>query len=139
MIVVTESKMAIDSTFNSIINEIQMSKLNFGIQLTPFAAYITLKKSTQVDKNGDYAVPSPPLFLILQQSYRDLCAAQEENTRLMETLKTCEQKCEDLSIVNSSLLKKCETADSDVIATRKANDSLCVKIYSAEKENKNRA
>ena len=41
--------MAIDTTFNSILNEIQLSKLNFAIHLTPYAAYITLKKSTLVD------------------------------------------------------------------------------------------
>ena len=47
----TESTMAIETTFNSILNEIQLSKLNFVMQLTPYAAYITLKKSTQVDRD----------------------------------------------------------------------------------------
>ena len=134
MNVVTESTMAIDTTFNSIINEIQLSKLNFGIQLTPFAAYITLKKSTQVDKNGVHAAPSPPLFSILQQSYHDLRAAQEENLCLRNALKACEQKCEDLTMVNSSLFKKLEAVDLDVNASREVNDSLCLRLDSTEKE-----
>ena len=79
---ITESTVAIDNTFNSILNEIQVSKLNFTILVTPFAAYITLKQSTQVDKNGSHAVPSPPLFLMLQQGYCDLSVAQEDNARL---------------------------------------------------------
>ena len=68
MVRVTELKMEINSTFTSILNEIQLSNLNFSIQTTPFAAYITLKKSVQKDLNGDYATPSPPTLLLLQET-----------------------------------------------------------------------
>ena len=47
--------MAIDAKFNSIVHDIQLSNLNFTNQLTPFAAYIAIKKSTQLDKNGNPA------------------------------------------------------------------------------------
>ena len=56
-----EFTMAIETAFNAIINGIQLSKLNYAIQLTPYAAYIELNKSTQVDKNSIVAPPSPPL------------------------------------------------------------------------------
>ena len=58
----TEFTMAADATYNLILNEIQLSKLNFSIQLTPYAAYNSLKKSIQVNWDGTLAVPSPPLF-----------------------------------------------------------------------------
>ena len=96
---VTESTMAIESTISSILNEIQHSKLNFAIQLTPYAAYITLKRSTQVDKNGVHAIPSPPIFLLLQKSFQDLHVAREQITYLENTLKESES-------ANKSLLSK---------------------------------
>ena len=74
----TDFTMAIDTTFNSIINEIQLSNLNFSIQLTPYAAYITLKKSTQVNGNGLHENPSSQVLTLLQQSYRGQTALHEE-------------------------------------------------------------
>ena len=65
---ITDLKMAVDATFSSIINEIQLSNLNFSLQITPFAAYITLKKSVIKDYYGIQAVPSPPILLLLQQA-----------------------------------------------------------------------
>ena len=59
MIPVTELEMATNTTFASIIKEIQLSNLNFVIKMTPFAAYITLKKSVQKDLNGVPATPAP--------------------------------------------------------------------------------
>ena len=72
MVPVTELKMAINTTFTSILNEIQLSNLNFSIQTTPFAAYITLKKSVQKDLNGDYATPSPTILHLLQETQRQI-------------------------------------------------------------------
>ena len=69
MDVVTELTMATNLTFNSILNEIQLSKLNFSKNVTPYVAYITLKKSTQVDMRGNHL--APPLML-LQQSNSEL-------------------------------------------------------------------
>ena len=89
----TDSTMAIDTTFNSIVKDMQLSNLNFTIQLTPYAAYITLKKSTQVNRNGLHANPSPPESTLLQQSYRDQTALHEEIKFLKEALSESEQRC----------------------------------------------
>ena len=86
----TEFKMAVDTTFNSILNEIQLSNLNFAIQLSPYAAYITLKKTTQVNRNGAHLTPSPPVFMLLQESYKNQSAAYEEIARLSEALSESE-------------------------------------------------
>ena len=62
--------MAIDTKFNSILDEIQLSKLNFIINMTSYAAYITLKKTTLIDKQGVPSMPSPPVLKLLDQSLR---------------------------------------------------------------------
>ena len=60
MIPVTDLEMAANTTFTSIVNEIQLSNLNFSMKMTPYAAYITLKKTVQTDVNGFQMNPAPP-------------------------------------------------------------------------------
>ena len=47
----SDLKMAVSNTFSSILGEIQLPNLNYSIHMTPFAANITLKKSSQKDHN----------------------------------------------------------------------------------------
>ena len=125
---VTESTMAIETTFNSIVNEVQLSKLNFSIQLTPFAAYITLKKSVQLDKFGSPASPSPPVILLLQQANRELALAQKENVQLSSALKDLEEKFTSVVNINSSLLLKIESAEKNLEVLRETNKNLMCKL-----------
>ena len=125
---------AINTTFNSILTEIQMCKLNFAMHLTPYAAHITLKKSTQVDRNGVHATPSPPVFLLLQQSYKEQSAAREEIARLMEALRDSEKKCLNLTETNASLLQKLKVCDEDLVKAHDINDNLMKKLAKTEQE-----
>ena len=77
---VTELKMAVDATFSSIISEIQLSNLNFSLQITPFTAYITLKKSVIKDKHDNQAVPSPPILFLLQQAQQTIRELQDAHS-----------------------------------------------------------
>ena len=79
-------KMAVDATFSSILNEIQLSNLNFTIQVTPYAAYITLKKSSLKNQNGSYAVPSPPLLSVIQEAQRVI---ENQKTEIVELKESC--------------------------------------------------
>ena len=106
---VTDSTMAVSNTFNSIVNEIQMSKLNFAIQLTPLAAYITLKKTIQVDNDG-------VLFSQRPQSFQR------------------DRNLEDLVAVNASLHRKLKSADDNISAAHAANNNLLTKLDEKEKE-----
>ena len=45
-------------TFNTILDQIQSSRLNFQLQLSPFSALISLKKSFIKDKDGNRIIPS---------------------------------------------------------------------------------
>ena len=50
--------MVADKAFDDLINGVKNSKLNFHLQLSPFSAYISVKKSLQKDKTGAPVVPS---------------------------------------------------------------------------------
>ena len=69
---VKDLKMPINATFGSILKEIQLTNLNFSIQMTDdtFCSIHDLKKkSTQKDLHGVPSNPSPPvLYLLLQYS-----------------------------------------------------------------------
>lgn len=107
--------MAIDNKFSSILQEIKLSNLNFAMKITPYAAYITLKKSTVVDMKGTPSQPSLPLFLLLQQTYRDNLIAQEEISRLKNIIKEDKIKYEELGKINLSLSSKLEVADANLV------------------------
>ena len=105
---VTELTMAVNNTFYSILTEIQLSNLNFSIQMTPFTAYITLKKSTKKDKNGVNTIPSPPVLFLLQEARREITYLKEENRNLKVAAKM--YKLESDKLLNN---KKTHTIPTD--------------------------
>ena len=131
---VTEFKMAIDATFNSILTEIQLSNLNFAMHLTPFAAYITLKRTTHTDIHGTPSFPSPPLCMSLQKASQDLAAAQVEISHLKAALSDSVQKCANLNSVNASLLCKIEEVDAKLAQCEEMKDNLLGKVHEKDKE-----
>ena len=54
---ISDPKMLADQTFNNILYEIQRSNLNFQLQVSPFSAYISLKKSLVKDRCGSLLLP----------------------------------------------------------------------------------
>ena len=84
--------MATIITFTSIINEIQLSNQTFTINKTPFAAYITLKKTLQKDIKGSLATPAPPLLFLLQQIQEQNLQLRLENSKLVTAVKNLEEK-----------------------------------------------
>ena len=53
-------EMLASQTFDDILNSVQRSNLNFQIQVSPFSAYISLKKSLVKDKSGSLLPPQRP-------------------------------------------------------------------------------
>ena len=127
MIPVTELEMAASTTFASIVNEIQLSNLNFTIKMTPFAAYITLKKTVQKDINGVHASPAPPLLFLLHKSQEDLHSLQVENSKLKAA---AESSAHEAAVLISSL----EESNHAVEELNDENIILKEKIAKAEKE-----
>ena len=112
---VSDMAMAVNTTYSSILNEIQLSNLNYSIQMTPYASYITLKKSVQKDLTGAPATPSPPLLFLLQTSHQENNQLHEENFRLksafemqrieLDTVKR-EKECLENTVEESNLSVK---------------------------------
>ena len=104
----TDLAMAASISYSSILNEIQQSKLNFKIELSPFSAVITLKKTAIKDGSGASSLPPPPSSFLLHQ-------AQQEIFRLSHIISDLENENKDLkcnhetSIDNS--VKLCSRID----------------------------
>ena len=126
--------MAVNTKFNSILKEIQESKLNFVINLTPFSANITLKMTAQIDRNGAHIPPSPPSLLLLEQSLLDRLRAEEEIKHLKSDLSKCEQHCKDLLADNRTLSDKLTTANQSLVSSTSDIEHLYHKIDIKEKE-----
>ena len=73
--------MAAHRTFDSILQQIQFSNLNFRIQLTPFAANISLKKTPVRDKSGI------PLPVDVKTISCDVSAASDVTTHRSKNVK----------------------------------------------------
>ena len=131
---VSDMKMAVDATFSSILNEIQLSNLNFTIQMTPYAAYITLKKSSLKYQNGTYAVPSPPILSLLQEAQHIIATQKTEILELQTSYAVSRTKVDNIEIENASLLDKLNESNKALEASENVNDSLSVEIEKVGKE-----
>ena len=132
----SELTMTIDTTFNSILNEIQLSKLNFMINVTPYAAYITLKKSTLVDKEGFQSLPSPPVLRILEQTVREKFDVEAEISCLKSALSNSEDKCYNLENENTHLKESLQICKDECERLTKQNEMKGKEVYKLKCEKK---
>ena len=65
---VSDVRMAASVSFSSILDEIQKSNLNFKIELSPFSATVTLKKTPITEGKGIPVIPNLPSAFLLKQS-----------------------------------------------------------------------
>ena len=86
-IINSDVTMLADKTFHRILEQINNSKLNYHLQLSPFTAWISLKKTFIKDKEGAHVLPSPFWGLEdnvnLQKDYQRL---QTDYARALETI-----------------------------------------------------
>ena len=130
----SELKMAIDATFSSILNEIQLSNLNFTIQMTSYAAYITLKKSSLKYQDGSYAVPSPPVLSLLQQAQHVIEIQKKEILELKACCEASKSKVDNIVTKNSFLVNELEKSKDALETSENRYNSLHVKNEKVEKE-----
>ena len=62
--------MLVNETFHHILEEVQNSSLNFQLQVSPFSAIISLKKSFIKDKSGNLLMSQIQNMLLLEISHR---------------------------------------------------------------------
>ena len=121
--------------FDKILHDIQSSNLNFQVQISPFSALISIKKSLVKERNGTFRLPP------LQQSNQDseLSALQSEIAKLERMLETVrheyEHAVDELSAANGRIkfLEECldnttkdkmEEPDNDKVSQLATNLTL---------------
>ena len=57
------------NVFNAIIDQIQNSKLNYHLQISPFSAMVSIKKTFIKDKRGQTILPPTPDSDICETSF----------------------------------------------------------------------
>ena len=120
----TDLEMAANSTFSSILNEIQLSNLNFKIEMTPFAANIILKKSVLRDKNGFAAIPSPPILFLLQESQQVISTLRDDNALLKASIQNHEAVADEFMKVKGEIKVKLEDAKKELGETTDKNNNI---------------
>ena len=94
--------------------------MNFSLQVTPFAAYITLKKSALKDQNVQ-AVPTQPMLVLLQQAHRVIADLREENEKLRINSEAFKMNVEKLVNENAALVDDIDVSNSALVTS---NDSI---------------
>ena len=79
----SDMNMFASKTFDNILNSIKDSNLNFHLQLSPFSAIISLKKSLVCDKLGTPLLPSHQIY-----DNKDLIARNQQLEAEMMKLET---------------------------------------------------
>ena len=142
-----DSTMAAKRTFDGLLSQIQASNLNFHLQLSPFSASISLKKSLIKDEFGNTLLPPCPLpsdepnqhvehedsLLLaendhLKQELVDLQKLQNSST---ETIQIFEQK---IANMEASALKSFEERNVEVTSLKKSIKTSNLEIESLKKD-----
>ena len=95
--------MAASNKFDNLLKQVQSSNLNFRIELSPFTAVITLKKSLIKDKTGKFLSPPTSESTQLQQANNDKICLIEKIVNLENVVKSLENYYENA-------VSECKTA-----------------------------
>ena len=93
----SDMKMAASTAFTNILDQVKSANLNFHLQLSPFSAIISLKRSLVKDQSGSHLLPPPtPSDLESENRYlkKKILDLEKETTslrfRFEETLEDCQ-------------------------------------------------
>ena len=91
----SDTTMLASKAFHDILNRIQSSNLNFQLQISPFAALISLKKTLVKDKSGAYLLP-PSAPILRDDDFENLVAKNRELERnILDLQKNYEKVAKD--------------------------------------------
>ena len=137
------------TAFNNIIEQIQSSNLNFQLQMSPFSASISLKKSLIKDKFGNILFPpthlhqthanvthdtKPDNSLPLSENYglkQEIKDLESVNKTSQDTIKLLEQK---ISKVEAAALKLFEEKKVEVATLKKSLNNSNMEIERFNKD-----
>ena len=95
------------NAYDNIINKIRSSNLNFQLQMSPFSAQISLKRSLVRDRSGAFCFPPESHAVSNPCSESSAAAIDEKNIRLQNSL-------DNLSAKYASKAEECEKAYSQI-------------------------
>ena len=128
--------MAASKAFDYIIECVKSSNLNFCVQLSPFSANISIKKTLVKDKSGDYLKPQVPDPYLLKKHVIEI-------TDLSKKVKDLENVIDALQLRLMQSDKDCKHA-YDIIRDLESNlqikqENIDVKEYNLETEIENKS
>ena len=126
----TNPTMQAAESFNHILKQVQTSCLNFHLQISPFSAVISIKKSFIRDKSGDIVLPPPILHHTQNQKFEELVAKNlqlEASKQLEDELRA---KLDAAEVEVSRLKKEAE----EVIIKKNEEVNILKKAMKASKE-----
>ena len=120
--------MLTENSFNTVISQVQRSCLNHYIELTPFSAFISIKKSLMKDKSGATILPSNSKHGKLESDFNQL---KEANAELMSKLEASYHFIDSLNKVNeeqkriiSDLENKIELSQEAAMELKKVHNEM---------------
>ena len=147
----SDATMAASIAFNKILQQVQSSSVNFQLQLSPFSAVISLKKSLVKDKAGCYLLPSASSdtdcdskFMALTKKIHQLESESEslncnfenalqDSENAYKTIRNLEHKLNISKQTNDKI--KTETTEHDSLnddLRDKTNHIHCLEMKNAE-------
>ena len=103
--------MAAKRSFESILEKIQASNLNFQLKLSPFSANISLKKSLIRDKHGNFLLPPSSTLLEPDHNHDDKQLLEEQNSFLVSENVRQNQEIQGLKAACKSYSETVEILD----------------------------
>ena len=136
------SAMCPSTTFYNILNQIQASNLNFQLQISPFSAVISLKKSFVKDKSGTILFPKRlPNAPIANTEYfvnkngqleKDILKLRNDYELVVEDCTKKDEKVENVLLENESLKSILSEKETQLQACKKESLLLEARLQKAE-------
>ena len=105
--------------FDNILDGIQRSNLNFQLQVSPFSAQISLKKSLVRDRSGSVMLPPSPLHATVSSPSSSLVgSSNDDHTRLVARNLSLEK---ELSV-------QIKNSEAEIKALKQENKALLAKL-----------
>ena len=112
--------MAASTAFNTILDQIRRSNLNFQMHLSPFSANISLKSSLIRDKSGSPLLPPAPLILYNDVKSENMEILIATNKKLENDLSVLQNKFEETLAENKVIHSELENLKENLSGQQNA-------------------
>ena len=121
--------MVANKTFDTILEQVRTSNLNFHLQISPFSALISLKKSPVKDKSGTPILPQVPPSSFSRTSEADIAALAAKNLQLEADLISLNKDYTDCVEDCADAHRKVKSLESQVAADKEIKREADVDLH----------